>query len=93
MNRARIEVAYVAPDAQVLRALDVPAGTTVDAAVRAAGLQAIAHVPGPPVYAIHGRRVGGDAVVADGDRIEITRPLVCDPKAVRRNRARKAPLK
>jgi uncharacterized protein len=89
MKRARIEVAYVAPDAQLLRALDVAPGTTVDAAVRAAGLDAVAGSSEAPVYAIHGRRVAGDTIVADGDRIDITRPLVCDPKTVRRDRARK----
>ena len=25
-----------------------------------------------------------DAVLADGDRVEIYRPIICDPKAVRR---------
>jgi uncharacterized protein len=88
----RVEIAYVAPAVQVLRALDVAAGTTVESAVREAGLAAVCGVSEAAVYAIFGRRVAGDTVVADGDRIEITRPLVCDPKAVRRDRARKGSL-
>ncbi len=37
---------------------------------------------------IFGRRVGRDALLADGDRVEIYRPLQADPKASRRARAR-----
>jgi len=85
-SRLRVEVAYVAPDRELLRALDLPDGATVDDAVRASGLAAVETA----VYAIFGRRVPGATLVADGNRIEITRPLVCDPKLVRRNRAAKA---
>jgi hypothetical protein len=38
---------------------------------------------------IFGRRVAADAPVADGDRVEIYRSLVNDPKEARRRRARK----
>lgn len=36
---------------------------------------------------IFGRLVGGDAVLRQGDRIELYRPLQIDPKQVRRERA------
>jgi putative ubiquitin-RnfH superfamily antitoxin RatB of RatAB toxin-antitoxin module len=39
---------------------------------------------------IFGKRVAADQSVADGDRIEIYRPLAADPKSERRLRARVA---
>jgi putative ubiquitin-RnfH superfamily antitoxin RatB of RatAB toxin-antitoxin module len=41
--------------------------------------------------AIFGRRVDGSTRLREGDRIEITRPLLRDPKAARRDRAAAAP--
>jgi putative ubiquitin-RnfH superfamily antitoxin RatB of RatAB toxin-antitoxin module len=38
---------------------------------------------------IHGRRVPLDTALADGDRVEVYRPLQADPKAARRRRALK----
>jgi putative ubiquitin-RnfH superfamily antitoxin RatB of RatAB toxin-antitoxin module len=38
-------------------------------------------------YAIHGQRVTADTVLRDGDRVELLRPLVADPKDARRRRA------
>ena len=84
----RIHVAQVAADRETLIVVELPLGATVDAAIRASGLDARA-VAGleERVFAIFGRRVTADTVLADGDRVEITRPLQCDPKAVRRKRA------
>jgi putative ubiquitin-RnfH superfamily antitoxin RatB of RatAB toxin-antitoxin module len=42
---------------------------------------------GELVCAIFGRRVERSARLAEGDRVEITRPLACDPKTARRRRA------
>lgn len=85
----RIEVAYVGPDAtEVLAALDVAPGTTVaDAVARSRVFERVGVPPGSLALAIFGRRVTGDTVVADGDRIEVTRPLQCDPALARRKRA------
>jgi putative ubiquitin-RnfH superfamily antitoxin RatB of RatAB toxin-antitoxin module len=38
---------------------------------------------------VYGRLVGLDDVLGEGDRVEILRPLVADPKAARRQRARR----
>jgi uncharacterized protein len=84
----RIHVAYVAPDLELCVAIDVADGATVDDAVRASGIaRRIGMVPDSRAFAIFGKRVSGDSRVAPGDRIEITRPLVCDPQAARRTRA------
>lgn len=43
--------------------------------------------PGIAGLAIFGRAVGEDAPLHDGDRIELLRPLLADPKQARRERA------
>jgi putative ubiquitin-RnfH superfamily antitoxin RatB of RatAB toxin-antitoxin module len=91
-----IEVVYAAEDRQVLLAVTVPAGTSLNAAVLASGIAeqfpglVLADCP----LGIFGKVVA-DAhvrVAQPGDRIEIYRPLLADPKEVRRLRAAKAAL-
>jgi putative ubiquitin-RnfH superfamily antitoxin RatB of RatAB toxin-antitoxin module len=84
----RVQVAYVAPQAEALIALEVPADATVEAAVTQSGiLERLELSRAALAYAIYGRRVESTARLADGARIEITRPLACDPKLARRRRA------
>lgn len=64
--------------------LELPDTATVDEAVRAAGW---AEDPEVTAYAVFGQRVAGDATLKDGDRIELLRPLLADPKVARRRRA------
>ena len=84
-----IEVVYCCQDEQHVVALSVATGTTADEAIRLSGLSA--HCPHFHEYGasigIHGRVVGRDTVLEDGDRVEIYRPLVADPKQARRRRA------
>jgi len=74
-------------------AVTVPQGATVDDALVAAGLTAEwLQGQGIDGLALHGVRAEGDARLNDGDRIELLRPLVADPKDARRARAsRKTP--
>ncbi|PMV20083.1 MULTISPECIES: RnfH family protein [unclassified Pseudomonas] len=89
-----IEVVYAAEDRQVLLAVSVPVGTHLRAAVQASGIAArfpeldLANCP----LGIFGKVVADADVraVQAGDRIEIYRPLLVDPKEVRRLRAAKA---
>lgn len=89
-----IEVAYAAVDRQVLRALSVPEGTTVREAVLKSGIGEefpeldLSECP----LGIFGKVVTDPQVrlIQAGDRIEIYRPLLADPKEVRRLRAAKA---
>jgi putative ubiquitin-RnfH superfamily antitoxin RatB of RatAB toxin-antitoxin module len=64
--------------------LQMPAGATVRQALQAAGL-----AEGDAGVGIWGRRCTPDAVLRDGDRVEVYRPLVVDPKVARRERFRK----
>ena len=84
----RIEIVLARPRAFESWTVTLPMGATVAMALEAAG-----HTPewlqgqGIDGLALHGvRAVPGDAL-RDGDRIELLRPLVADPKDARRRRA------
>lgn len=86
----RVEVVYALPAEQVLLALEVEEGTTVEEAIERSGIVSrFPEVAAPSVpVGIFGRRTTLSARVRDGDRIEIYRPLTADPKEVRRARAK-----
>ena len=85
----RVEVVYALPGSFDAIGLDVPPGTTAGEAARASGIAA--RHPGIDLSrrGIFGRRVPADAPLAEGDRVEIYRPLARDPKESRRERARR----
>ena len=87
-----VTVAYAAPGVEAIVTLAMAPGATVADAVAASGLVERLALPSAAIgFAIHGRRADGDTPVADGDRIELTRPLRADPKQVRRARAARHP--
>jgi len=83
----RVEVVYATPEAEDVTGLDLPDRATVADALAASGI-ARRH-PGIDLsrLGIFGRRVTGDAPLAERDRVEIYRPLAVDPKEARRRRA------
>lgn len=92
MGRERglaIEVVHALPQEQIVIALTVPAGTSVRDAIHLSGLDV--RIPGfdfeKARFGIYGRLVAADAVVCEGDRVEIYRPLIADAKQARRRRA------
>ena len=91
-NEIRIEVAYALPHKQVLLALSVEPGTSVMDAIDRSGMRTefpdIRIDPGK--LGVFGRKIQPDHQLKDGDRIEIYRALIADPKEVRRERAKKA---
>ncbi len=84
-----IEVAWATPHTQYVIGLRVSAGTTVEQAIRRSGL--LERFPEINLakhgVGIFGELVGLDDPLRDGDRVEIYRPLLADPKAIRRARA------
>lgn len=84
-----VEVAYASPNQQWLLKLDVAPGTTLAEAVALSGLPE--RVPQIDLQqqrvGIWSRLVTQDEVLKPGDRVEIYRPLLADPKEVRRQRA------
>lgn len=88
-ERVRIEVACALPQRQCIIALEVAAGTTAQQAVLQSGI--LAQFPmldsGNLKLGIFSKATKPDTVLREGDRVEIYRPLLADPKAVRRQRA------
>ncbi len=85
-----VEVAYARPERQLIVELDVPEGTTVEQAVRASGI--LTEFPeidlgGKNKVGIFGKVVPLDRALRARDRVEIYRPLIADPKEIRRRRA------
>jgi putative ubiquitin-RnfH superfamily antitoxin RatB of RatAB toxin-antitoxin module len=83
-----VTVVWATPDVQDIVALTLPAGATVADAIARSGLVERYRIDrGATRSGVHGRLVRDDAVLHDGDRVELCRPLAADPKAVRRLRA------
>lgn len=88
VERLHVEVVYAAPGEQWVLSVDVPEGTTLRGALERT--RALERWPAAGIatfsYGIFGVPAGLDTVLGDGDRVEIYRPLVDDPKAIRRRR-------
>jgi putative ubiquitin-RnfH superfamily antitoxin RatB of RatAB toxin-antitoxin module len=80
-----VEVVYAWPGSQQVVKVRLEPGATVSDAVIASGLA----TQQQQKFGIFGKAVPPDTRVAQGDRVEIYRPLLIDPKEARRNRARK----
>ncbi len=88
-----IEVAYAASTReQVVVSFNIPAGSTVEHAIRASGiLDRFPHIDlSADVVGIFGQRASLKDTVSNGDRVEIYRSLVIDPKQARKCRAGQA---
>jgi hypothetical protein len=87
----RVEVVYARPDRQFVVALRLAPGATVRDAIAASGLlERHREIDPAGVQAgLFGTRVRLERVLAEGDRVEILRPLAVDPKEARRRRARR----
>lgn len=95
METIYIEVTYALPEEQVLIALDVAQGTTVEQAVKLSGV--LEKFPDIDLtknkLGIFGKAAKSSEVLRDKDRVEIYRPLIADPKESRRKRAEKKEAK
>ena len=85
----RVEVTYALPQRQEVVPLTLPPGTTLQQAVEASGL--LVQYPEIDVakgkFGIYSKLAKPDTVLRDRDRVEIYRPLIADPKEVRKQRA------
>lgn len=89
-NLIQIEVAYALPDKQRIVKLEVPQGTTALSAVLRSQLAQFFDEleEGPDLkLGVWGKAVAADRALVSGERVEIYRPLVADPKEVRKARA------
>ena len=90
MTLISVTVVYALPETAIEIEVRLPPGATVNDALERSGIATqhpevnIAQCP----VGIFGKRVHGQAFIANGDRIEIYRSLVADPKQTRRQRAK-----
>jgi putative ubiquitin-RnfH superfamily antitoxin RatB of RatAB toxin-antitoxin module len=89
MVRIKVEVVYALAGEADAVTVEVPQGATVRDAVAASGILGRHPEIGRAQVGVFGRTVAPDCRVAEGDRIEIYRPLLLDPKEARRRRAKK----
>src|SRR5688572_24750022 len=84
-----VEIAYALPEQQVIIPIRMAQGTTAEEAIKASGI--INKFPEIDLninkIGVFGKLSKLDAVLRDLDRVEIYRPLIADPKEVRRQRA------
>ncbi|MEB1082850.1 RnfH family protein [Citrobacter portucalensis] len=90
-----VEVAYALPEKQYLQRVTLQQGATVEEAIRASGLLELRTDIdlSKNKVGIYSRPVKLAEVLQDGDRVEIYRPLIADPKELRRQRAEKSAKK
>jgi len=84
-----VEIIYALPTQQPLLRVQLVAGATVEQAIRASGvLEAFPEIDlARNKVGVFSKLVKLDEAVRDRDRVEIYRPLIADPKEVRRKRA------
>jgi putative ubiquitin-RnfH superfamily antitoxin RatB of RatAB toxin-antitoxin module len=84
-----VEVVYPLPQKQEIFSVKLPAGATVLQAVEASGvLQKYPEIDlTKNKLGVFAKLAKPDAPLRDHDRVEIYRPLIADPKAVRKQRA------
>lgn len=87
----KVEIAYARPDVQLIVPLEVAEDATAESAIRQSGI-----LRRFPEIDLTQNRIGIfskpcklDQPLRAGDRVEIYRPLIADPKEARRNRAAK----
>ncbi|KAB7763446.1 RnfH family protein [Xanthomonas maliensis] len=79
----RVEVVLAWPDRYTSVQLELAQGATVGEAIARSGLTQ----PQPAAQAVFGVLAAPEQVLHEGDRVELLRPLLIDPKQARRRRA------
>lgn len=93
----QVEVAYATPERQLIKTVTLPKGATVRQAAEYSGI--VEDFPeinlATAKFGIFSKAVPkpDQQEVSEGDRVEIYRPLLIDPKQARANRAKKAAKK
>lgn len=88
-QQIKVEVAYAKSDIQLILPVELPAGGTARQAVELSGL--LTRFPEIDLVTtrmgVFGKAIKPDQVLREKDRVELYRPLIADPKEVRRQRA------
>jgi uncharacterized protein len=90
-----VEIVYALPERQVVIGLEVEEGTTAVLAIERSGIlrQFPEANPRRDGVGVFGKVVAPGTPLREGDRVEIYRPLIADPKAARRERAKRPKAK
>ena len=84
-----VEVAHARPERQLILVVEIDAGATLEQAIRASGM--LDQFPDIDLavnkVGVFGKLGKLSDTLLDGDRVEIYRPLIADPKEVRKQRA------
>lgn len=84
-----VEVAHARPERQLILVVEIEAGATLERAIRASGM--LEQFPDIDLASnkvgVFGKLGKLHDTLLDGDRVEIYRPLIADPKEVRKQRA------
>ena len=88
----KLDVVYALPDSATVIAVEAQEGDTIEQLVERSGIvQRHPEIdPKQNKVGIYSRQVKWDYQIQKGDRIEIYRPLIADPKEVRKRRAEQA---
>ncbi len=82
----KIGIAYALPNRQIWLDVQLPDGATIKDAIERSGI--LAQFPEINLeqqkVGVYGKVSKLDAVLNEGDRVEIYRPIICDPKTVPR---------
>jgi len=82
----KIGIAYALPQRQVWFDVNLPDGATIKDAIERSGI--LGQFPEIDLeqqkVGVYGKVSKPDTVLNDGDRVEIYRPITCDPKTVPR---------
>lgn len=85
----KIEIAYATPHRQKIIECEIEQGISLRDAVKSSDI--LQQFPEIDVetcdLGVFGKAVAANYELVDGDRIEIYRPLIADPKEIRRQRA------
>ena len=91
-TKLNIEVVYALPSEQVIFTVKLDKGATAEDAIVASGI--LAKYPEIDLkknkLGVYSRLIKLDTELVDGERVEIYRPLIADPKEMRKRRAEKA---
>ncbi|MXP49994.1 RnfH family protein [Pantoea sp. Eser] len=92
MSDISVEVVYALPEKQYQLYVKVEQGSTVEQAIQQSGILELRREIdlSSNKVGIYSRAVKLSDVVDEGDRIEIYRPLIADPKELRRQRAERS---
>ncbi|WP_092486237.1 RnfH family protein [Candidatus Ichthyocystis hellenicum] len=89
-----VKMVYALREEAVIISLSVPVGSTIEDVIKMSGI--LDRFPEIDLdqqkVGVYGRLSDLSAAVHDGDRVEIYRPILVDPKEVRRLRANKVLL-